>query len=413
MNFISLLNSSSGYLLTICRLSASIGFLLPLYSIVPAAYMMDRTQHLERVAEKLPSCRNEDTKDIKIENCIGFTRVPLGLAGPLTIDGESKRTVYAPLATVEPTLVASCSLGCKAFQATGGIQVTALSEGLSRAPVFIFRTFNDALQFYYHVPTLKPLFDANSNKTSRYARLIDITPHIIGRTVHVKFRYTCGDAAGQNMVTIATHRACQDFLDSISSKDLGIVGFQIEGQFSSDKKLSWGNVKDPRGIEVMAWGTLSDPVCREVLGCSTTRLRSVIARFEDGSTRNGQMGQNINTANVMAAMFISCGQDAASVFESGWSHLTADLDEETKVLTLSLYIPSLLVGTVGGGTHYPSQRESLELIGCYGDGKKWALAETITAFALALDVSTVSVIANDTFAASHQNLARGLPRSKL
>jgi hydroxymethylglutaryl-CoA reductase len=286
----------------------------------------------------------------------------------------------------------------------GGIKVTALSEGLSHAPVFIFRMVNDALQFYYHVPMLKPLFDASSDKTSRYARLIKVTPHIIGRTIHVKFRYTCGDAAGQNMVTIATHHACQD---------LGIVDFQIEGQFSSDKKLSWGNVKDPRGIEVMAWGTLSDPVCHEILGCSTTRLRSVIARFEDGSTQNGQMGQNINTAKVMAAMFISCGQDAASVFESGWSHLTTDLDKETKVLTMSLYIPSLLVGTVGGGTHYPNQRESLELIGCYRDGKKWALAETITAFALALDVSTVSAIANDTFAASHQNLAQGLPRSKL
>jgi hydroxymethylglutaryl-CoA reductase len=90
----------------------------------------------------------------------------------------------------------------------GGINVTALSEGLSRAPVFIFRTVNDALQFYYRVPTLKPLFDASSDKTSRYARLIEVTPHIIGRTVHIKFRYTCGDAAGQNMVTIATHRAC-------------------------------------------------------------------------------------------------------------------------------------------------------------------------------------------------------------
>jgi hydroxymethylglutaryl-CoA reductase len=166
-------------------------------------------------------------------------------------------------------------------------------------------------------------------------------------------------------------------------------------------------------VEVIAWGSLSDSVCQAILGCDTTRLRSVISKFKDGSTRNGQMGQNINTANVMSAMFISCGQDAASVVESGWVHLTADLDEETKVLTLSLYIPSLLVGTVGGGTHYPSQRESLELIRCYGDGKKWALAETIAAFALALDASTVSAIANDTFASSHQNLARGLRQSKM
>lgn len=106
-------------------------------------------------------------------------------------------------------------------------------------------------------------------------------------------------------------------------------------------------------------------------------------------------------------MFISCSQDIASVVESGWHHLTANLDKETKVLTLSLYIPSLLVGTVGGGTYYLSQRESLELIGCYGDGKKWALAETIVVFALALDASTVSTIANDIFASSHQSLARG------
>jgi hydroxymethylglutaryl-CoA reductase len=154
MDLVSLLNSSIGHLLTICRLSASVGFLLPLYFIIPAAYMMDRTQNLEKVAETLPSCRDEDTKHIKIENCVGFTRVPLGLAGPLTIHGESKRTVYAPLAIVEPTLVASYSRGCKAFKAMGGIKVEALSEGLSRAPVFTFRTVDDALRFYHYVPTL-------------------------------------------------------------------------------------------------------------------------------------------------------------------------------------------------------------------------------------------------------------------
>jgi hydroxymethylglutaryl-CoA reductase len=120
----------------------------------------------------------------------------------------------------------------------------------------------------------------------------------------------------------------------------------------------------------MAWGTLSDLVCREILRCSITRLRFIIVRFEDSSTWNGQIRQNINTANVIAAMFISCGQDITSVFKSGWSHLTADLDKKTKVLTLSLYILSLLVRTVGEGTHYLSQQESLELISCYKDGKK-------------------------------------------
>ncbi|RFU35542.1 hypothetical protein B7463_g819, partial [Scytalidium lignicola] len=367
---------------------------------------MNRAQVLKELAEKLPSCRDDNTKDIKVENCIGYTRVPLGLAGPLTIHGKHGRTVYAPLATLEATLVAGCSRGCKAFQAMGGVKAAVLSEAISRAPVFIFRSVDDALRFYHLVPTLQSSFQTSCEKTSRYARLFQVTPHIIGKSVHVKFSYTCGDAAGQNMVTLATHCACQEFLASEAGKDLGIVDFLVEGQLSSDKKLSWENVKNGRGIEVMVWGSISDAVCQKVLGCSTTRLRSALSKFEGGSMRSGHIGQNINTANILAAMFIACGQDAASVLESGWSHLTADLDEDTKLLSLSLYFPSLLVGTVGGGTQYPTQREALELIGCHGVGKKFALAETIAAFALALDVSTVSAITNDTFAKSHQNLAR-------
>jgi hypothetical protein len=118
------------------------------------------------------------------------------------------------------------------------------------------------------------------------------------------------------------------------------------------------------------------------------------------------MGQNINTANILAAMFIACGQDAVSVLESRWSHLTAELSPTSHDLTLGLCFPSLLVGTVGGGTDYPAQKEAFELIGCYGARRKWALAETVAAFALALDVGTISAIASNTFVASHERLAR-------
>jgi NADP-dependent 3-hydroxy-3-methylglutaryl-CoA reductase len=363
---------------------------------------------------KLISNNIEETTDVRIENCVGFTQVPLGLAGPLQINGQfQQRTVYAPLATVEPTLVASCSRGCKAFQASGGVQAAVLSEGMSRAPVFAFRSVDKAVLFYHSIPKLEARFRASGESTSKYARLVKATPQIIGSTVHVKFQYTCGDAGGQNMVTIATQRACQDLLASPDADRLGIVDFQVEGQLASDKKLSWGNVQEPRGVEVLAWASISDEVCRVILGCSTTRLQQVISMFQEGGTRNGQMGQNINTANILAAMFIACGQDAASVLESGWSHLTAELNPTSHDLTLSLYFPSMLVGTVGGGTDYPTQKEALELIGCYGAGRKWALAETVAAFALALDVSTVSAIADNTFAASHERLARGEKTSKL
>jgi hydroxymethylglutaryl-CoA reductase len=111
-------------------------------------------------------------KGIRIENFIGFTQVPVGLAGPLRISGEHQRqTVYAPLATVESTLVAACSRGCKAFQASGGVQAIALNEGMSRAPVFAFSTVNDAVKFYQHIPYLEPCFRATAEATSRYVHL--------------------------------------------------------------------------------------------------------------------------------------------------------------------------------------------------------------------------------------------------
>lgn len=345
---------------------------------------------------------------LRVENCIGFAQVPLGIAGPLNINGQhQKGSFYAPLATVEPTLVASCSRGCKALQKSGkgGVRVAAMTEGLSRAPLFRFKTVDQAVSFYQDLHLFENTFRVHAERTSRFARLIRLTPHLIGPNVHVKFDYHCGDAAGQNMVSIATHAACVAFLQA-SAQDLGIIDFRIEGNFSSDKKLSWGNVREPRGVQVNVWATVTDEASRSVLGVSSKRIHETIEWGKDGAIRNGQQGVNGNTANIIAAMFIACGQDAASVLESGWSHITSEYDEGTGDLTLSLFIPSLLVGTVGGGTSYKTQREALELLNCYGQGKKWAFAETVAAFALALDLSTISAVANDTFTAAHLKLAR-------
>lgn len=348
----------------------------------------------------------ESAGNIKIENCIGFARVPIGLAGPLTIHGEhQKDTVSAPLATVEATLVASCSRGCKVLQKCGGVYASALSEVMSRAPTFRFRTVTDAVAFYKQIRKFEPDLKRDAEATSNHLRLLRLTPHIIGTTVHVKFEYSCGDATGQNMTTIATHSACQAFISQHGTK-LQIIGFQLEGQFAGDKKAAWGSIHDGRGVEVVAWATLTDDACKNVLGLGTFELRRAISIIREGGIRNGQLGSNVNTANTMAAIFIACGQDAASVFEAGFTHLTTEFNEENRELTLSMYIPCLPVGTIGGGTGYPTQREALELINCYGEGKKWALAETIASFALALDISTISAMGNDTFSLSHERFAR-------
>jgi hydroxymethylglutaryl-CoA reductase len=157
---------------------------------------------------------------------------------------------------------------------------------------------------------------------------------------------------------------------------------------------------------VFVWGVLSDDICRSILGSSAARIHDAIMIAQQGAIRAGMIGSNINVVNVFTAMFIACGQDAASVLESGWAQLNSEFDVDKKELTLSLFIPSLLLGSVGGGTMYATQREALEIVKCAGEGRKWALAETMAAFALALDASTISAMADDTFAKSHERLAR-------
>ncbi|KAK1978096.1 hydroxymethylglutaryl-CoA reductase [Colletotrichum cereale] len=358
-----------------------------------------------------PSARATDTglEGIKVENLVGFTKVPLGIAGPLRIDGQyQQNTVFAPLATTEAALIASCSRGCKALQACGGVRTAVLGHGISRAPAFHFANVGDAVRFHSAVRDgeFDDAWKASAESTSRFAKLLRLTPHVIGKNVHVKFFYTSGDAAGQNMTTIATHKALGDFMKSPVATNYRVVGFQVEAQISSDKKMSWGNVFEPRGVQAVAWATLTNEVCKRVLGLTTADMDKTLSISREGSIRNGFMGNNVNTANILAAMFLACGQDVASLVEAGWSQLTHEYDPATGDMSLSLFFPSLTVGTMGGGTGLETQKHCLDLIHCSGAGKKFALAETIAAFALALDLSTVGAIGNDSFAQSHERLAR-------
>ncbi|KAH0365987.1 hydroxymethylglutaryl-CoA reductase, partial [Aureobasidium melanogenum] len=361
-------------------------------------------------AESFPNITSrrlqDQTQKVRIENFLGYAQVPLGVAGPLTIHGDNQNDkVFAPLATTEPTLVASCSRGCKALEAGGGAHAIALSEGMSRAPVFRFSSPADAVSFYRLLPELEAQLKTWAESTSRFAKLKSVTPHLFGKDVHVRFLYSCGDASGQNMSTIATHKACQNLLQT-RGVELKIVDFQLEGQMASDKKLAYIHLQEPRGVQVFAWGVLSNETCKNVLGSSAARIHEAAMTCQRGAIRAGMIGSNGNVANILAAMFIACGQDAASVLESGWAQVNTEYDAEKEELTASLFIPCVTIGTVGGGTMYATQREALEMLKCNGQGRKWALAETIAAFALALELSTISAMADDTFAKSHERLAR-------
>ncbi|KAL4895368.1 hydroxymethylglutaryl-CoA reductase [Aspergillus ambiguus] len=351
---------------------------------------------------------NTNHEEIKIENFIGYSTVPVGLAGPLQIHGldRDNSTTCAPMATTEAALIASCCRGCKAINQSGGVRFHVFSEGMSRAPVFRFQEPNDAIAFVQGLPELEAAIIQQAESTSRRARLKALTPHIIGSEVHLHFDYTCGDAAGQNMVTIATQRVCEWMMEPSRRVRFKISDVQVEGNMSSDKKPSWGSVRTPRGVQVMAWASISETACEAVFGCTAETLYVSKQRLEAGAIRNGMHGNNVNTANILAAIFIAAGQDAASVAEASWSHTVVEYDRPNRCLKASVYFPSLPVGTVGGGTSYPTQQEALQIMKCTGTGGKHRLAGIVASFALALDLSTAAALGNNTFSQSHQRLAR-------
>lgn len=213
------------------------------------------------------------------------------------------------------------------------------------------------------------------------------------------------------MVTFATQRACDNFRASSIAKELNLQNITIVGQLASDKSLSWGNMMRTRGVRVYAWGSITESACLKVLKCHPEHLYQVLLNGKEGAQRNGQVGYNANMCNTIAAMLIACGQDAASVGECAGNHLTVEYDQNSRELKLSCLFPSLPVGTVGGGTTYPTQKEALELLQCTGPGSKHRLAGLIASFALALDVSSASAVASGGFSRSHQTYGRRAQQS--
>ncbi|KAL8773644.1 MAG: hypothetical protein Q9209_001410 [Squamulea sp. 1 TL-2023] len=252
---------------------------------------------------------SDETEGIRVENLIGFAQVPLGLAGPLEIHGHyQKGSIVAPLATVEATVVATVNRGCKAFQANGGVKAFAICEGMGRAPVFFFACVEDAVAFYKRLPSLEPQLRKDAEATSRYARMLRLTPYIMGSTVHVHFEYETGAAAGQNMTEIATTAATSKLLASDLGKELKIIKVNEEGNMTTDKcDAAAKGTRHPRGVQVMAWGTISREVCHSVLRCHPTDLVQTLRETRKGDIRNSNDGSSVNVANVIAAMFIATG----------------------------------------------------------------------------------------------------------
>ena len=340
-----------------------------------------------------------------IENFVGVAQVPIGLAGPLRVNGEhAKGEFYVPLATTEGTLVASYNRGMKLLREAGGVTTTICDDAMQRAPVFAFRSAREAREFGIWVEENFGEIKRRADATTRVGRLRDIEQYAASHYRFLRFNYTTGDAAGQNMVSKATKAAC-DWICSVYPK---IDYYLLESNFATDKKSSFINQVRTRGKRVIAEAVIPARLIEVMMRTDVETIRRARQTVNLGSFMAGVNNNGNHSANGIAALFIATGQDAANVAESSAAIVHAEVTPHGDFY-YSITLPSLIVATYGGGTGLATQRECLELLGCYGQGGVKKFAEIVAATVLCGELSLGTAVVSEEWVASHDRLGRNRP----
>ncbi len=337
-----------------------------------------------------------------IENFIGVAQVPMGLVGPLRVNGEhASGDFYVPMATSEGTLVASYNRGARLLSESGGATVTVVDDAMQRAPVFVFDDARQARAFGLWVEANFAQIAAQAESSTSIGKLRNIEQYAAARMRYLRFNYTTGDAAGQNMVGKATFVACEWIVANYP----GINRYMLSGAMDTDKKHSQLNTLHTRGKRVIAEVTIPSALLQSTMNISAEALYKARAISQVGAFMAGSNNTGAHSANGITALFIATGQDVANVAESSAAIVYADLTDNGDYY-LSITIPSLIIATFGGGTGLPTQKECLELLGCSGAGKVHKLAEIIGATVLAGEISLMSAVLAGDWVTSHDALGR-------
>lgn len=340
-----------------------------------------------------------------IENFMGVTQVPIGIAGPLLVNGEhALGEFYVPLATTEGTLVASYNRGMKLLYEAGGVTTTILDDAMQRAPAFVFDSAREVRAFGAWLTGHFAEIKRAAESTTRTGQLRGIEQYSASRILFTRFDYTTGDAAGQNLTGKATAAACA----WIASHYEGITNFYLESNFATDKKSSQVNILRTRGKRVVAEVTIPAALIEERMHTSGGKLFRARQVSNLGGFMSGVNNNGLQSANGIAALFIATGQDAANVAESSAALAFTELLPNGDYYS-SITLPSLIVATYGGGTGLATQRECLELLGCYGTGKVAKLAEIVAATVLCGELSLGWAILADEWVTAHDVLGRNRP----
>jgi hydroxymethylglutaryl-CoA reductase (NADPH) len=347
-----------------------------------------------------------EVADSAIENMIGAAQIPMGVVGPVSIDGAAvSGDTYLPLATTEGALLASVNRGCSVIDRAGGATARVTKSGMTRAPVFRVADVAEAEALVSWVRDNEDVLKEAAEETTSHGELLDVTPYVVGDNVFLRFRYDTKDAMGMNMATIAT-RAAADVVEEETTASL----VALSGNLCTDKKPAAINAVEGRGRSVTADVLIPRAVVEEKLHTTPEAIAEINTRKNlVGSAKAGSFGFNAHVANVVAAMFLATGQDAAQVVEGSNAITTAEVKEGDLYFSVSL--ASLEVGTVGGGTKLPTQAEGLDVLGVRGSGDPAgsnadALAEAIAVGALGGELSLLAALGSRHLSSAHESLGR-------
>lgn len=338
-----------------------------------------------------------------IENPIGAIQIPLGLVGPLKINGEhAEGDFYIPLATSEGALLASVNRGCSVTQTAGGATTRIIDDKMTRAPVIKAKSAVEAVEIKTWIEKHFIELKEAAESTTRHGRLIKIDPVVVvGRYIYPRFTFSTGDSMGMNMVTIATDKALE-----ILTRETGAHVIALSGNLCVDKKPSALNLIEGRGKTVVAEIVIPAEIVEKKL---KTTAKSIVevnqAKNLIGSAISGSMGFNAQYANMIGALFLATGQDEAHIVEGSLGITVAE--EEKGDLYFSVTLPDLPLATVGGGTRLETSRECLEIMGVYGNEKVNKFAEIVGATVLAGELSLMGALAAGHLARAHKDLGRG------
>jgi hydroxymethylglutaryl-CoA reductase (NADPH) len=343
-----------------------------------------------------------------VEHFLGVAQVPIGLAGPLLVNGEhAQGEFYVPMATAEGTLVASYNRGMRLLHEAGGVTTTLVADHMQRAPAFIFASAREARAFGKWIHEHFAEIAGAAQATTATGKLLEIEQYPAARLLYTRFNYSTGDAAGQNMTGKATFAAARWIIANYPGE---VERYFLEANMATDKKASQINMLRTRGKRIIAEATIPDALLQKVMRASSEQLFAARLVSTQGGIMAGANNSGSHSANGITAIFIATGQDVANVAESSTAYVYVERRDNGDYY-YAITIPSLIVATYGGGTGLATQRECLELMGCYGSGRVGKLAEIIAATVLCGELSLGSAIVAEEWVQAHDQHGRNRPGS--